>query len=157
MNIKEIKEMINLMKENDITEFDLEKNGFKVTLKRGQENAVTTIASPAPQMMFQGAPNAPQAAAPAAEADSAPAALPSNVKEILSPMVGTFYRSPSPEAKAYVQKGQDVSVDDTLCIIEAMKVMNEIKAEISGKIVDILVENGEPVEFNQPLFRVEIA
>lgn len=151
MNIKEIKEMINVMKENDITEFELERNGFKVVLKRGQ----TVITTPAQQEIILSKPlESPKETLP--EAEKKEEQLKENIKEILSPMVGTFYRAPSPESPPYIQKGKTVDPDDVLCIIEAMKVMNEIKAEMSGKIVDILVENGESVEFNQPIFRIEI-
>ena len=152
MNLKEIKEMIELMKENDITEFELERDGMKVALKRGPRGAVREVmvetAGPAASFM---------PAAPAQEAITAAPVQAENIHFIKSPMVGTFYRSPSPEADAFVSRGQAIGAEDTVCIIEAMKVMNEIKSEIKGKVLEVLVENGEPVEFGQPLFKVEKA
>ena len=150
MNLKEIKEMIELMKENDITEFELERDGMKVALKRGARGIDKEILV---QTTALGGMPAPSALVP--EAVVPPKVEAENIHFIKSPMVGTFYRSPSPEADAFVNKGQMVSGQDTVCIIEAMKVMNEIKAEVKGKIVEVLVENGEPVEFGQPLFAVE--
>ncbi len=151
MNLKEIKEMIELMKENDITEFEMERDGMKVALKRGRPGqGKEVLMEMAPVMRGAQAPAAPAAAAPAA-----PEPVAENVHWIKSPMVGTFYRSPSPEADAFVSKGSNVSPEDTVCIIEAMKVMNEIKGEIKGRILEVLVENGEAVEFGQPLFKVE--
>ncbi len=150
MNLKEIKEMIELMKENEISEFELDKDGTKVVLKRGGRGTAREViveTSPARHVP------AAQPLAPAAP--PVPAAPPENIVFIKSPMVGTFYRAASPEADPFVNRGRDVGPEDTVCIIEAMKVMNEIKAEVKGKILDILVENGEPVEFGQPLFKVE--
>jgi len=152
MNLKEIKEMIEVMKDNDISEFKLERNGFKVLLKRGAE-IVTTMAMPQGKMTSMPGTQAAPHATPQTEEKKTP----EHIKEIRSPMVGTFYRAPSPESPPYVQKGQTVGLDDVLCIIEAMKVMNEIKSEIRGKIVDILVENGQAVEFDQPMFRIDIS
>ncbi len=153
MNLKEIKEMIELMKENDITEFEMERDGMKVALKRGRPGqSKEVIMEMAPVMRGAQAPATPAASAPAA-----PEPVAENVHWIKSPMVGTFYRSPSPEADAFVSKGSSVSPEDTVCIIEAMKVMNEIKGEIKGRILEVLVENGDPVEFGQPLFKVEKA
>ena len=150
MNLKEIKEMIELMKENDITEFELERDGMKVSLKRGGRGTDKEI-------LLQTTASGPSSIAqPAGQGvPLVPAAHPENIHFIKSPMVGTFYRSPSPDADSFVSRGQMVSTQDTVCIIEAMKVMNEIKAEMKGKIVEVLVENGEPVEFGQPLFKVE--
>ena len=149
MNLKEIKEMIELMKENDITELELERDGMKVVLKRGKgsekEILGATIAV-APAMTPQSAGH---------ETSVPTLVVSEKIHFIKSPMVGTFYRSASPEADPFISKGQMISGQDTVCIIEAMKVMNEIKAEIKGKVVEILVENGEPVEFGQPLFKVE--
>lgn len=156
MNIKEIKEMIALMKENDIAEFQLERDGFKVVLKKwgaGGPRAGEPVAS---TIVYQPAMAAPPQPA-AASVTVAVAKEEEGVIEILSPMVGTFYRSASPEAAPYVKKGQEVGPEDVVCIIEAMKIMNEIKAENKGIIVDILVENGEAVEFGQPLFKLKKA
>ena len=150
MNLKEIKEMIELMKENDITEFELERDGMKVALKRGARGGDKEILV---QTTALGAIPTPSTAVP--EAVVPPKLEAENVHFIKSPMVGTFYRSPSPESDSFVSKGQMVNPEDTVCIIEAMKVMNEIKSEIKGRILEILVENGEAVEFGQPLFKVE--
>ena len=151
MNLKEIKEIIKLMNDNNLVEVELEREGSKVKLSK-------TVTGVAPMMMSQPMPQmaapvaAPQAAAPAAEK---PAAASSSAKEIKSPMVGTFYRAPSPDAPPFVDVGQMVEVGQVVCIVEAMKLMNEIKSEVKGKIVAVSVENAEPVEFGQPLFVVE--
>ena len=154
MELKDIKAIIDLMKKNSITEFELEEKDSKLRLKRGgnggglpvaaSDDAVPMMPIPAPLPMM-----APVAPAPVA-------ASPVNTGEvdIKSPMIGTFYRSPSPEAAPYVEVGTEVSPDTVVCIIEAMKVMNEIKAEVKGIVTQTLVENGKPVEFGQPLFKV---
>jgi acetyl-CoA carboxylase biotin carboxyl carrier protein len=156
LDLKEIKELIALMKKNDLSVFKMEKEGFKITLKKGTDfqPVVTAIpAAPVPPAVSTVPAVAP---APAALADSsaAPVAV-SALKEITSPMVGTFYASPSPEAAPFVEAGTEVTPDTVVCIIEAMKVMNEIKAEISGVIAEVLVENGKPVQFGQALFKVK--
>jgi acetyl-CoA carboxylase biotin carboxyl carrier protein len=146
MNLKEIKEMISIMNEHGILEFQLERDGFKVILKKAHSGGDVSIQSSSAIPLPPQAHGAPVPTIPVAEV---------GVIEITSPMVGTFYRSSSPDAESYVKKGQEVSVDDVVCIIEAMKVMNEIKSEIKGIILDILVENGEAVEFGQPLFKLK--
>lgn len=151
MDIKEIRALIDLMKKNGLAVFKMEKEGFKITLQTaGSEiGPVVYQSAPAPQA-------APVAAAPAALEAASPASAPaSDTKEIVSPMVGTFYMSPSPEAAAYVSVGQTVTPDTVVCIVEAMKVMNEIKAEVAGTIVEIAADNGKPVQFGQALFRVK--
>ena len=154
MDLKDIKAIIDLMKKNSISEFELERQDFKVRLKRGAlgggyaEEAVPTQAYiPVPA----GVPMITGGAAPSAPAASPAAA---NGVEIKSPMIGTFYRAPSPEAVNYVEVGSEVNPDTVVCIIEAMKVMNEIKAEVKGVITQILVENAKPVEFGQALFKI---
>jgi len=150
MYIKEIKDMINLMNENGITELEVEKEGVRIKLKKGSsgyEKAIEYIAQN-PAEARNNAPGAAGSAAPAKAANSTSV-------EIKSPMVGTFYRSPSPEAPAYVNIGDSISPGQVICIIEAMKLMNEIKSEVKGKIVDIQVDNAEPVEFGQVLFVIE--
>ena len=138
------------MKKNDLAVFKMEREDFKITLKTNHEGApVLQAYHPAPAA----APAAPAAASASAPAPAA--AAPSNFKEIKSPMVGTFYASPSPEAAAYAEVGKPVATDAVVCIIEAMKVMNEIKSEISGTIVEVCAENGKPVQFGQVLFRVK--
>lgn len=149
MNLKEIRSLVDLMKKNGIAVFKLEKENFKITLKTNEAGQPVVASFGAPAQVHAPAPAAPNAA-PA----DAPAA-PSTDKEILSPMVGTFYASPSPEAPSFVSVGQTVTPDTVVCIVEAMKVMNEIKAEISGVVTEICAENGKPVQFGQPLFRVK--
>lgn len=153
MELKDIKAIIDLMKKNSITEFELEEKDSKLRLKRGSNGGPPIAPSDADMPMMQ--MSAPTAMMPATA--PSPAALPAaNTGEIdvRSPMIGTFYRSPSPEASAYVELGSEVTPDSVVCIIEAMKVMNEIKAEVKGIITQALVENGKPVEFGQPLFKV---
>ena len=136
------------MKKNGLAVFKMEKEGFKITLEMAGSNPVIqTFAAPA--AAFPAAAPAPAAAAPAS------AAAPSSLKEITSPMVGTFYSSPSPDAPPYVEVGQTVTPETVVCIIEAMKVMNEIKAEAAGVIAEVAAENGKPVQFGQALFRVK--
>ena len=154
MELKDIKAIIDLMRKNDLTVFEMEKNGFRLKLQKGPAEQ-TVIAAPAPQIIAAAAP-APvliePKASPAAPATESPA--PEATKEITSPMVGTFYRSPSPESPSFVDVGQAVNEETVVCIIEAMKVMNEIKAEVSGVIAEIVAENGKPVQFGQTLFKV---
>ena len=142
------------MKKNSISEFELEKDNFKIRLRRGQEGGVQVlpedyILPPAAQATALPAAAAPAAAAPAASAPPASSGV-----EIKSPMIGTFYRAPSPEAASYVEVGSEVEPETVVCIVEAMKVMNEIKAEVRGVITQVCVDNAKPVEFNQPLFKV---
>jgi acetyl-CoA carboxylase biotin carboxyl carrier protein len=154
MELKEIKKIVEMMTENDLAEFLLEEEAFTLQLKRGTAGVVTQMVS-APQMM------AAPAVAPAFAAAPAPAAAAvdenAGLIEIKSPMVGTFYSSPSPESPAFVQIGQDVTADTVVCIIEAMKVMNEIQAEVKGKIKKVLADNATPVQFGQTLFLVDPA
>lgn len=156
MELKEIKKIVEMMTENDLAEFLLEEEAFTLQLKRGT-GGVTQIVS-APQMVAAPVAAAPApSAAPAAAAPAAAANENAGLVEIKSPMVGTFYRSPSPDSDAFVQIGQDVAADTVVCIIEAMKVMNEIQAEVKGRIKKILVDNATPVQFGQALFLVEPA
>lgn len=139
------------MKRSDLTEFAVEEENFKLQIKRATDaQTQPQIVSYAPPAQVA-APSAPAAEAPAA---SAPAAKEDDSKFITSPMVGTFYSSPSPESPAYAKAGDVVKPDSVVCIIEAMKIMNEIQAEIGGTITEILVENGQPVEYGQKLFRL---
>jgi acetyl-CoA carboxylase biotin carboxyl carrier protein len=150
LELKEIKAIIDLMKKNNLAVFKLEKEGFKLELEAQRPVAPIVTAAPSTPATV-----APIAASPAPGPVPAPATEPKREwKEIVSPMVGTFYRAPSPESAPYVQVGQDVDEETVVCIIEAMKVMNEIKAEMRGVIAEVLVENGTPVQFGQPLFRV---
>ncbi|MCX6904084.1 MAG: acetyl-CoA carboxylase biotin carboxyl carrier protein [Verrucomicrobia bacterium] len=151
MDLKDIKAIIDLMKKNSISEFEMEKQDFKIRLKRG---GIVSAVSEDPSALLY---------APMANGGTAVAALPpptaavtpaSSEIEIKSPMIGTFYRAPSPESAPYVDIGTEVGPENVVCIIEAMKVMNEIKAEVRGVITQILIENAKPVEFGQALFKV---
>jgi acetyl-CoA carboxylase biotin carboxyl carrier protein len=154
VDLKDIKAIIDLMKKNSVSEFELEKQDFKIRLKRGMAGGVIS-GDDAPLLTYAPAPVAIAAAGSAAGAPAAAApAAPSNETDIKSPMIGTFYASPSPESAAYVNVGTEVGPDTVVCIIEAMKVMNEIKAEVRGVITQLTTENGKPVEFGQPLFKV---
>lgn len=148
MNLKEIKEMINLMNENGLTELEIEKDGLRIKLRKtasGSEITKEPIVVQT-QRISEG---------PVRESAEAVERAVSKAIEIKAPMVGTFYRAPSPEAPPYVEVGQTIEVGQVICIIEAMKLMNEIKSEIKGRILEILVDNAEPVEFGQPMFLIE--
>jgi len=156
LDLKEIKAIIDLMKKNDLAVFKLEREGFKLELEVNRPSP-SAVAFAYPQIAAP--PVYPAAAGvtsarPSASAQAA-AQTTESYKEIVSPMVGTFYRAPSPDSAPFVELGQEVTEDTVVCIIEAMKVMNEIKAEVSGSILEIMVENGTPVQFGQSLFRVK--
>ena len=154
MDLKYIKAIIDLMKKNSITEFELERQDSKIRLKRGLNGAKSPVVQyeePASSSV-QPAISVPSAAPVIALQPPATGEI-----EVKSPMIGTFYRAPSPEANSYVEVGTEVNPDTVVCIIEAMKVMNEIKAEVKGVITQVLVENAKPVEFGQPLFKVRPA
>ena len=142
------------MEKNDLSVFKLEQEGFKITLKRGSDAqpVITTIAGPAAPALPAPGAAAEAAAGASTTAGGTPA---SNLREITSPMVGTFYAAPSPDSPPYVTVGQEVTEDTVVCIIEAMKVMNEIKAEVRGVIAETVADSGKPVQFGQPLFRVK--
>jgi acetyl-CoA carboxylase biotin carboxyl carrier protein len=148
-DIKEIKAIIDLMKKHDLSVFEIEKEGFRLKLQRGASASPAMMAAPA----AAGGPA--KGAVPGTEPASAAKAIESvPMKEIVSPMVGTFYRAASPDAPAFVEVGKPVTEDTVVCIIEAMKVMNEIKAETTGVIAEVLADNGKPVQFGQALFRL---
>ncbi len=147
MNIKELKEMINLMNENSLSELEVEKQGLRIRLKKGLGGEIERVVE-------RISPKGSQEIIPATSADGKPAPGP-KAAEIKSPMVGTFYKAPSPDAPSFVKVGDNIEVGQVVCIIEAMKLMNEIKSEIKGKLVSALVENADPVEFGQTLFLVE--
>ncbi len=153
MELKDIKELIALFRKNDLSEFSLEQESFKISLKRGSDAPLIfsqpthTLAAPQPQ------PQLP-APAPAAGHGAVPAPVADDSHAIVSPMVGTFYTAASPDSPTFVSVGQQVTPDTVICIIEAMKVMNEIKAETSGTVVEVIAENGKPVQYGQPLFRL---
>jgi acetyl-CoA carboxylase biotin carboxyl carrier protein len=154
LELKDIRAIIDLMKKNDLAVFKLEKEGFKLELEAHRPPAPSVCALPghppvtgAPIAGYTTSAQPPLAVAPAQEHPGS--------KEIVSPMVGTFYRAPSPDSAPYIKEGQEIIEETVVCIIEAMKVMNEIKAEVRGVITEVLVENGAAVQFGQPLFRVK--
>ncbi|WP_068963413.1 acetyl-CoA carboxylase biotin carboxyl carrier protein [Desulfosporosinus sp. BG] len=162
MNLKEIKELIKLIDETEISELNLESDGVKVAIRKGP-SVVTGVPVMAPthqQPAIAQVAAKPVVQAPIVEAPLATTAAPEpivleNTESIVSPMVGTFYQSPAPDAPPYVELGQLVKVGQPVCILEAMKLMNEIESEVEGKIIQILVENGQPVEYGQPLFIIQ--
>jgi len=153
MNLKEIKDLIKVFNNSGLSKLKVEDGDFGLTLEKGGSAAPAASAAPVQQTA---APAASAAPAPAASAETAKEKeLPENAVYITSPMVGTFYRSPSPDSPPFVNVGDVVKKGQTLCILEAMKIMNEIEAEFDCKILDILVEDGQPVEYDMPLFLVE--
>lgn len=145
-DIDQIRKLVELMEEHNLAEVDLKQDQQQIKLCRG---GVAAAAAPAPMMMQAPQAAAPAAAAPAPEADGA------NIAVIKAPMVGTFYVRPNPESPAFVKVGDTVNADTTICIVEAMKVFNEIPAEISGKVVAVLAKDGEAVDFGKPLFKID--
>ena len=143
MDLKDIKALIDLMKKNDLSVFEMEKDGFRIKLQKGLGDQPVVMSTTAPVA------NGPATAGAAPTSPEDP-----SLKDIVSPMVGTFYRSASPDASPFVDVGTKVNEDTVVCIIEAMKVMNEIKAETSGVITEVVADNSKPVQFGQVLFRV---
>lgn len=152
----ELSEFISFLKDQGVTEFEWSKDHQEISIKMGASSTVLAqnvgLISPSVQQIATHRGSG-EATALELSAEKTPASH----KKILSPFVGTFYRSPSPTSPAYVEKGSQVKQGDTLCIVEAMKLMNEIEADFSGKIVEILVENGQAVEFGEPLFVIDVA
>ncbi|WP_438865557.1 acetyl-CoA carboxylase biotin carboxyl carrier protein [Neptunicella sp.] len=154
MDIRKIKKLIELVEESGISELEITEGEESVRIHRGSSASAVPMQYSVPAPMPQAAPTpAPAAAAPAETAQAQPAEITGHI--VRSPMVGTFYTSPSPGAKNFVEVGQQVKVGDPLCIVEAMKMMNQIDADKSGTITQILIENQEPVEFDQPMFVIE--
>lgn len=151
-DVRKVRKFIELMNEHDLAEIDLRQGEQRIRLRRGPD-AVTVAAMPTMSAPVASTPSLPAAGGGAAK--SVEAAADSNAAVIRSPMVGTFYSAANPDSPAFVKVGDHVGAETTVCIIEAMKVFNEIPAECSGKIVAVLAQNGDAVEFNQPLFRVE--
>ena len=150
MDIRKVKKLIELLEESNIAEIEIHEGEESVRISRNGTAVPQAFAAPA----FQ-APPAAASAAPAEPAEAEAAAPVISGHQIKSPMVGTFYRAPSPGAKSFVEEGQRVAVGDTLCIIEAMKILNQIESDRAGTVKAILVENGQPVEYNEPLFVIE--
>jgi acetyl-CoA carboxylase biotin carboxyl carrier protein len=163
MEFKQIQELIKLVSESNIGEVTVEQKDFKITIRQKEEQVMQMLSAPMPQapmyQMQQPQLQAPQAAsqpaAAPASAPAAPAAAPSNTVTIKSPMIGTFYRRPSPDKPYFVEVGDEISVGKVVCIIEAMKLFNEIESEVNGRIIKILVDDASPVEYDQPLYLVE--
>ena len=157
MDLKDIKVIVDLMKKNAVSEFEMEEGDFKIKLKREsgkpRKGETVVVQEAAPVILPAAAVPVAAAPAPAAPATATPPAP--EGPEVKSPMIGTFYRSPSPDADSFVEVGSVVEPDTVVCIIEAMKVMNEIKAEVKGTIAEVLLEDGKPVEYGQALFRIE--
>ncbi len=164
MDFKQIQELIKMINKSNIGEVTIEEKGFKLTIKQKEEPVQNVIAAPVhtpmmtamPQQMAANQPAA-QATTPAADKTKAADAVPDNFITIKSPMIGTFYRSSAPGKPAFVEIGDEVSPGKAVCIIEAMKLFNEIESEVKGRIVKVLVEDASPVEYDQPLFLVEPA
>jgi acetyl-CoA carboxylase biotin carboxyl carrier protein len=157
VDIKEIRTLIDLMKKNGVAVFKMEREGFKITLKTSEATVSHSVVTSQPMLAYSGQAAQP-ASAPAPTASApAPAAAPaaSGGIEIKSPMVGTFYSSPSPDSPTFVSVGQEITPDTVICIIEAMKVMNEVKAEVAGTVTEICADNGKPVQFGQVMFRLK--
>lgn len=163
MNITQIQDLIKFVAKSGVSEVEIEQKDFKITIKtaKAKQEVIQVQAAPVMAAAPVAAAPAPVAASPAAApaAPAAPAAeaLGANVVEIKSPMIGTFYRSSSPDKPAFVEVGTVIKPGDKVCIVEAMKLFNEIESEVSGKIVKILVNDSSPIEFDQPLFLVELA
>ncbi len=156
MDIKQIQELIRFVSKSGVNEVAIEQKDFKITIKTNQAPTFVQATIPAPQPVMQNAPaSAPASAAPAPVTAAAPAEDTSKYITIKSPMIGTFYRSSSPEKPIFVNVGDEIKAGTVLCIIEAMKLFNEIESEVSGRIVKVLVDNASPVEYDQPLFLVE--
>jgi acetyl-CoA carboxylase biotin carboxyl carrier protein len=157
MELKEIKELIKLVSESGVSEVEVERGDFKVSIKKVEEKTtiIQQAAAPVAQVFAPTAPAAPVTSAPAAPAVPVHTPAASNLITIKSPMIGTYYKTPSPDKPAFVNVGDEIKVGQVLCIVEAMKLFNEIESEVSGRIVKILVENSSPVEYDQPLFLVE--
>ena len=163
MDLKQIKQIIELMKRSDLTEFAVEEEGFKLKIRRGLNGQPSASIARGSNSPFPGQDAAAAPPASTAQAPLAVAAVPGDGAEeagvtyIKSPMVGTFYRSPSPDSKPFAEIGTKVTETTPVCIIEAMKIMNEIQAETKGTVIEVLVENGQPVEYGQRLFKVKAA
>ena len=153
MDHTELKKLVELMNDNELVELEIEQDGLRVSLKKA--GAVAQTIAPVPAAMPPVVAPVPAAGGGEPEATGGAAEVP-GPKLIKSPMVGTFYRRPSPDSDAYVEVGATVDAERVVCIVEAMKVNNEIKAEVHGEILEILAEDGQPVEYDEPLFRVKV-
>jgi acetyl-CoA carboxylase biotin carboxyl carrier protein len=157
MDFKQIQDLIKLINKSNIGELKIEQGDFKITIKQKEDKYISVASASAPMQMMSAMPAQHQSVeAPAAPTEkAAPSVKEENLVTIKSPMIGTFYRKPSPDKPLFVEVGDDVTVGKVVCIIEAMKLFNEIESEVSGKVVKILVEDSTPVEYDQPLFLVD--
>jgi len=158
MDIKQIQDLIKFVSQSGVNEVSIEEKDFKITIKTNQEPTIVTANIPAAPVAAAPTQALPAAPAPAPAAPTAPAAPVEDSSKYItvkSPMIGTFYRAPGPDKAPFVNVGDEISVGKVLCIIEAMKLFNEIESEVSGKIVKILVDDAQPVEYDQPLFLVD--
>ena len=151
VELKDIKAIIDLMRKNDLSVFEMEKDGFRLKLQKGISEQPISMNPASSVPVVQ---NGPANAGPSSSTAAAPPTQTSHLRDIVSPMVGTFYWAASPDAPPFVEVGKEVTEETVVCIIEAMKVMNEIKAETNGVIAEIVAENGKPVQFGQVLYRV---
>ena len=154
MDLNQIKKLIKLLESSDVTDLEVEENGVRIKLAK-KVRITQTVAMP--NAINQAPVSQPVLEAVSKSEDKKSSEENTGLHEIKSPIVGTFYRAPAPDADSYIQVGDLVSAGSVLCIVEAMKLMNEIESDVSGKIVKILVENGKPVEYNQPLFLVQVS
>ncbi|MEB3356153.1 MAG: acetyl-CoA carboxylase biotin carboxyl carrier protein [Synechococcales bacterium] len=166
LNFNDLRELLSVFNQTDIEELTIKSGDFELTVRKGRQGemivgaggvSAAPAASPPPVEMPTAPATPPSSAAPSAHSPSAPSPnlVDSRLTDVTSPMVGTFYRAPAPDEPSFVEIGDRINPGQTVCIIEAMKLMNELEAEISGEVVEILVENGEPVEFGQVLMRVK--
>ena len=158
MDFKQIQDLIKVINKSNIGELTIEEGDFKITIKQKEDKFISVSSGQAPMHMMSSMPTqqlmAPSSS-PASEEKAAPSAKEENLVTIKSPMIGTFYRKPSPDKPLFVEVGDDVQIGKVVCIIEAMKLFNEIESEVAGKVVKILVEDATPVEYDQPLFLVD--
>lgn len=155
MDLNLIKKLIRVVEKSEITEFSVHEGDLKVKISKNTTGGIQHTISTAPQVVNKPAEVKQETTPTQTESKSSDTDASQNLHEIKSPIVGTFYRAPAPDADTYVQVGDTVSAGSVLCIVEAMKLMNEIESDVSGKVVKILVDNSTPVEYNQPLFLIE--
>jgi acetyl-CoA carboxylase biotin carboxyl carrier protein len=155
VDIRKVKKLIELLEESGISEIEISEGEESVRISRYPQPGTVSVAAAPMALAPQAAPAPPPAVAPAAASAAPPPAPASRGQQVTAPMVGTFYSGPAPGAKPFVEVGSEVKPGDTLCVIEAMKMMNQIESEFAGRVVSVLVENGNPVEFGQPLFVIE--
>jgi len=155
-DVKKIRRLVEMMEQHDLAEIDLRQADQRIRLRRGAEPQVLPPGMYPPAPAISADHPSPAAGNPAGSAAARPAAADAHIQIIRSPMVGTFYAAPNPESPPFVKVGDNIGPESVVCIIEAMKVHNDIQAEVAGKVAAVLVENGQPVEFDQPLFKIDV-